>query len=104
VHLLGAVAPAGRRVARRQPEPLGPAVLHPDLVVAAGGGEMIVLDPGQVPDQPADGIRLLRWAVGELGGGQAAGDAAGHFADSVKAVDQQVSALHPTSLSQYLAP
>ena len=63
-HLLGPLVVAGLPVAERQPEPLAP--VRPGLLHPRQPGDVVVLDPGQVPEQPAAGVRLR---VGPLGRG-----------------------------------
>jgi hypothetical protein len=43
---------------QRQVEPRGPAANRPLLLDARDLGHVIVLDPGEVPDQPGDRVGL----------------------------------------------
>lgn len=48
-----------------QPEPLGPAVGHVLLRLACQVGDVVFLHPGEMPDQPADGVGFGIWPVVE---------------------------------------
>ena len=66
--LLGSVPVPGVVRLERQLEPLavlGPHLRHPERV-----GHVVVLDPGQVPHQPRDRVRLRRQALRQLAAGQ----------------------------------
>ena len=64
--------------AERQPEPLGPALGDPDLLGAGDAGDVVVLDAGQVPDQPGDGVGLGVGSPGQVVVAEA-GDEVGHL-------------------------
>ena len=55
VHLLGGVAVADVVLVEGQAEPLGPAVV-PRLPPAGEAGDVVVLHPRGVPEQPGDGV------------------------------------------------
>ena len=61
-NLLRALAVAGGPLAKGQAEPLPP--LRPNLLDVRQVGDMIVLDPAQVPDEPGDRVRARIWAIG----------------------------------------
>ena len=55
-HLRGGVAVADVRRIRIEAEARGPVVPNPKLLRTEDLGDVMILDPGEVPDQPADGI------------------------------------------------
>jgi hypothetical protein len=83
-HVLGLVSVAGVLGVERQPEPLHPAPGGPDLLDLKGVGQMIVLDPGQMPDQPADRVRRRVEAKRQLLGREAVDNPVDHLADPAK--------------------
>ncbi len=64
--VLEAMAVTGGLLVERQLEPLAPPLGRPHLFVVEGAGEMVVLDPREVPDQPGDGVGLRFRAEGEV--------------------------------------
>ena len=66
VHLLEGmpVAVVGRVEGQR--EPLRPPLAEPDLGPAGHVGDVIVLDPGEMPDQPGDRVALAVGPGGQL--------------------------------------
>ena len=54
-----------------QPDLLSPWPGEPELVDLEQFGDMVVLHPGEVPGQPADGVRTGTWRPGQLVGVEA---------------------------------
>ena len=92
--LVGAVAVAGVPGVERQPEPLHPALGGPDLLGPEGVGQVVVLDAGQVPDQPGDRVGLGIDPEGQLPGFQAVEDPVDDLTDPVEGVGEQLGAGH----------
>jgi hypothetical protein len=92
--LRAGVAVAGLQGVFRQAETSRPSSGFPHLRHAERGRDVIVLDSRQVPDQPADRIRVSVGPVGELRGRQAVGHAGHRLADPAEGVDQQVGTVH----------
>ncbi len=62
-HLFGAMAVAGVVARQVQPEPVHPAVAEPHLLHPGHIGQLNVLDPGAVPDQPGNAVGVRGGAV-----------------------------------------
>ena len=60
---------------------------------------MVVLDPGQVPDQPSDGVGVGIGAPREVVVGEPVEDAWHQIVDAVEGVDQQVTHVHDHTLA-----
>ena len=56
--LLGGLVVAGVDAVEGQREAVGPAFADPQLVLVPDLGQVVVLHPGQVPDQPGDAVCL----------------------------------------------
>ena len=93
-HLAGPVPVTGRGRQERQPEAVKPAVRQPHLLGARHVRDMIVLDPGQVPDQPGDGVRGAVGPVGQLAGRQAVQALMHLVMNPAEAVGQNVCCFH----------
>ena len=74
----------------RQAELVGPPTV-PGLGAAGEPGDVVVLDPGRVPEQPHDGVAGAARAPVGLLGLQVVGDVDVQLADAVELVDDQVS-------------
>src|SRR5262249_25696580 len=68
-------------------EPVHPATGRPHLLDAGDRGELDVLYPRAVPDQPGDAVRTRRWPVVGLLFGQAIG----HFVDVLDQTSERVA-------------
>jgi fructokinase len=91
-HLVRGVPVSGVVRLERQLEPLavlGPHLRHPERV-----GQVIVLYPGQVPDQPGDGVRRRVEALRELAAGQPPHYLVDILLDTAEAVGQDFRARH----------
>jgi hypothetical protein len=88
------VSVAGVLGLERQPEPLHPAPGGPDLLGLKGVGQMIVLDPGQVPDQPGDRVHLGVQAERQLLGREAVDNPADDLTDPANGIDKQLGTGH----------
>jgi hypothetical protein len=75
----------------RQPEPCGPAARLPHLRDAERGRDVIVLHPRQVPDQPADRVRVRVDTVGKLLRREPFHRAVHRFPDPVEGIGEQLS-------------
>jgi hypothetical protein len=74
----------------RQPEPGGPAAGLPHLRDAERGRDVIVLYPRQVPDQPADRVRVRVETIGELLRREPFNRAVHRFPDPVEGIGEQL--------------
>ena len=100
-HFRAGVPVAGLGWRERQPEPFGPAFRRPGLLGARHVGDVIVLDPGQVPDQPRDRVPPAVWPERQLVLGQTAHGAQHHAVDPAEHLGQQFADRHaPSSLPQ----
>src|ERR1700733_12367794 len=90
--LRGRVAVADVRRPGRQPEPRRPARSGPYLRGVKRLGNVVVLHPGQVPDEPADRVGAGGDLMGELGRGQLGEHVKNVLPDPAESVDEQVSA------------
>ena len=88
--LLWAVTVPVVRHPGRQPEPRRPATGRPYLRHAERGREVVVLHPGEVPDQPAHRVGAGVDPVGELPGRQPVKHVSDVFPDPPEPVDKQL--------------
>jgi len=95
-------AVAGLPVVEGEREPLCEALRGVDLLGAGDLGDVVVLHPGEVPDQPADRVGPRRRGLGELVDGQAVDGPGDHALDVVEGGCEQFVDAHaswPTRLS-----
>lgn len=92
--ILSRVPIAGSRLVEREVEPLHPAIGRPDLIGAGDVRDVIILDPGQVPYQPSDGVRVVDDPEGQLIGTEPVNCSVHDAADPVESVNEQVSTCH----------
>src|SRR5665213_165201 len=98
-HLVGAVPVTGRVRIERQTEALDPAALDPGLLGAMHSRDVIVLDAGEVPDQPADRVGIRVGTIGQLVCGQPPDCDMHEFADSVERVGEDIASGHGGKVS-----
>ena len=87
-HLLSAVAVAVLLGCERQAESVVPTVRRPDLFVAGDPADVVVLDPGQVPERPGDGVRIRCRAVRRILGAQAVTDVGKDLTNPPEGIDE----------------
>src|SRR5665213_583289 len=93
-HLGGIVPVAGVGPIEGKVEPFGPSAVQPALVGAPEVGDVVVLDPGEVPDQPGDGVGLGVRPEGQLLGGESVGRGVHPVPDPLEGVHQKFVAAH----------
>ena len=96
--LLGILTIPGGQGLEREIEALGPALGHPDLFATGHCGQVIVLDPGQVPDEPGNGIGLVVDPKGQRLDGDAVEDGMDRPANSPEPFQQYPGAIHDDDL------
>ena len=84
---------------QRQPEPVGPAVVHPRLAGAGHVGDVVVLDPGQVPHQPGDGVGLGVGSPGQLVVAQPFHHSMDQLPHAAQGIDHQLAHVHAHSVA-----
>ncbi len=100
LHEVRVVAVAGVCDVDRQPEPVGPSLGRPDLFLAVEPGDVIVLDAGQVPDEPGDGVGLAVRPEGQLLGREPVDRGVHGVTNPLEGVLQHISTRHSmTSLT-----
>jgi hypothetical protein len=85
--------------AERQPEPLHPAAGRPDLLCQRNVCDVVILDPGQVPNQPGDRVRAAVDPERQLLRRQPANDVVDGLLDPAERVGEKLSAGHRVALS-----
>ena len=85
--------PGGVR-GEREPEPRDPALRRPDLLDARDVGDVVVLHPREVPDQPGDRVRAAVHAVGHRRLVEALDGPVHIGLDPVEEIAQQVDRVH----------
>ena len=92
--------PTSRRRVRRAElgvEPLrGPRLFQPCDV-----GDVVVLDPGQVPDEPADRVRVVVEATVQLFQSQSGDGGVDALVDPPEGVDEEILTCHAFTLSRW---
>ncbi len=78
----------------RQRESIGPAVRDPDLVVARGVGDVIVLHAGEMPGQPRDRVRVRIDVIRQGVAGQPVEGRVHRLRDAVESIFQQLELIH----------
>ena len=95
---LGArVAVAGRAAIERKGELVAPALGRPALLNTGGVGNVVVLDPGQVPDEPRDRVGLAVRPPAEQVGVEALDRAVHRLPHAGERVNEEIRRLHRLS-------
>src|SRR5690606_29332139 len=104
-HLLGPVAEAGVLRVGIHAEAAGPVPRLPDLRLVEQLGHVVVLHPGEVPDDPADRVAARLGRRRQLLDGEAVDGLVDVLGDAAVQLEQQVVDLHGASRrSAVLAP
>ena len=77
-----------------QPEPVGPALGDPDLLGACDAGDVVVLDPAEVPHGPRDGVGLGVGSPGQVVVAEAGDDVRHLLADAAEGVGEELAHVH----------
>ena len=97
-NLVGAVAVADVEDFQLQAEPISPTARDPYLFVSCHPCDVVILDPGQVPDQPGNGVGLAIGPEGQRLGGNAVEDVVHLIPDPAKSIPEQLT------WSQFISP
>ncbi len=98
--LRGAVPVPGVVAGQPEAEALLPLPGQPHLVEPEGVGDMVVLDAGEVPDQPGDGVGAGGGAGVQAVGVQALDGGVDFFLDAAVALDEDVLRKHVSTIAQ----
>ncbi len=72
---------------------------EPDLVQAEGVGDVVVLDPGEMPDQPGDGVGSRAGPGVQVVGAEALDGGVDFFLDAAVTVDEDVLGMHGSTIA-----
>ncbi|GAA3127110.1 hypothetical protein GCM10017687_47300 [Streptomyces echinatus] len=89
-----AVPVAGVVPGQVEAEAFHPVLREPDLVEVEGVGDVVVLHPGEVPDQPGDGVGVGSRPTVQFAGAEAVEGGMDFFLDAAEAVDEDVLGMH----------
>ena len=97
-HLWGRMAETGVSRIQREPESIRPSGRHPDLLTPGDAGDVIVLDAGEVPDQPPDRVRLTVETSSQLIPAEAVDDAMHDVTYPPERICENLGAGHPVDI------
>jgi hypothetical protein len=89
-NLVGLMAVADVMVVERQVEPISPTARDPYLFISCNPRDMVILDPGQVPDQPRNGVGLAISPEGQRLCGNAVENVLHLVPDPAKSISEQL--------------